>query len=123
MFDPIGDGTPPPSVCCGAMKALVVEDDRKVARLIARALSEEGYAVDACASGADAIAQAAAIPYDLIVLDWMLPEGDGLSVCRELRRTGSSAPIMMLTARGEVAERVLGLEAGADDYMVKPFYV
>lgn len=105
------------------MKALVVEDDRKVARLLERALAEEGYAVDTCATGADAVRQAGAIAYDLIVLDWMLPEGDGLSVCRDLRRGGSAAPILMLTARGELPERVLGLEAGADDYMVKPFYV
>jgi len=105
------------------VKALVVEDDRKVARLIERALAEEGYAVDTCATGADAVRQAGAIAYDLVVLDWMLPEGDGLSVCRDLRRGGSAVPIMMLTARGELPERVLGLEAGADDYLVKPFYV
>ena len=101
----------------------MVEDDRGVARLIERALAEEGFAVDACATGADAVRQAGAIAYDLVVLDWMLPEGDGLSVCRDLRRGGSAVPIMMLTARGELSERVLGLEAGADDYLVKPFYV
>ncbi len=105
------------------MKALVVEDDRKVARLLSRVLQEEGYVVDACASGFDAERQAAAIAYDLVVLDWMLPEGDGLSVCRALRRQGLAVPVLMLTARGEVAERVLGLEAGADDYLVKPFHV
>lgn len=105
------------------MKALVVEDDRKVARLIVRALQEEGYIVDLCTSGFDAERQAQAIVYDLVVLDWMLPEGDGLGVCRALRRAGLAVPILLLTARGEVAERVLGLDAGADDYLVKPFHI
>lgn len=105
------------------MKALVVEDDRKAARLLSRVLQEEGYVVDVCASGFDAEQQASVIAYDLVVLDWMLPEGDGLGVCRALRRRGIAVPILMLTARGEVAERVLGLEAGADDYLVKPFHV
>ncbi|MFO0604171.1 MAG: response regulator transcription factor [Polyangiales bacterium] len=105
------------------MKALVVEDDRKVARLLSRVLQEEGYVVDVCASGFDAEQQGAALAYDLVVVDWMLPEGDGLGVCRALRRRGVAAPILMLTARGEVAERVMGLEAGADDYLVKPFHV
>lgn len=105
------------------MKALVVEDDRKVARLLSRVLQEEGYVVDVCAAGADAERQAEAIAYDLVVLDWMLAEGDGLAVCRALRRSGLAVPIIMLTARGEVAERVLGLESGADDYVVKPFHV
>lgn len=105
------------------MKALVVEDDAKVARLLARALTEEGYAVDTCASGLEAIRQATAVAYDTVVLDWMLREGDGLSVCRTLRQAGRTVPILMLTARGEVSERVLGLEAGADDYLVKPFHI
>lgn len=105
------------------MKALVVEDDAKVARLLGRALSEEGYAVDTCASASEAIQQATAVAYDTVVLDWMLREGDGLSVCRALRQAGSAVPILMLTARGEVSERVLGLNAGADDYLVKPFHI
>lgn len=105
------------------MKALIVEDDAKVARLLSRVLQEEGFVVDACASAADAIQQGGSLGYDLLVLDWMLPEGNGLDVCRTLRRKGISAPIIMLTARGEVAERVLGLEAGADDYVCKPFHV
>jgi DNA-binding response OmpR family regulator len=106
------------------MKALVVEDDRKVALLLSRVLQEEGYIVDVCASGSDAEEQVAVLPYDIIVLDWMLPEGDGLNVCRALRRArGVAAPILMVTARGEVEERVLGLNAGADDYLVKPFHV
>lgn len=105
------------------MKALIVEDDAKVARFIARVLGEEGYVADLCDRGEDALRQAQAIDYDVILLDWMLPDRDGLAVCRELRRGGSVAPIIMLTARGEVRERVLGLEAGADDYIVKPFEV
>lgn len=105
------------------MKALIVEDDAKVARLLSRVLQEEGFVVDTCASAADAITYGGSLSYDLMVLDWMLPEGSGLDVCRTLRRRGISAPIIMLTARGEVAERVLGLEAGADDYLCKPFHV
>ena len=113
----------PPGRLAVNVKALVVEDDAKVARLLSRALSEEGFAVDTCTSGSDAIRQAAAVTYDSVVLDWMLREGDGLSVCRALRQSGSTVPILMLTARGEVSERVLGLEAGADDYLVKPFHI
>lgn len=105
------------------MKVLVVEDDAKVARFLGRVLREEGYAVDACATGEDAVKQASMGAYDVIILDWMLPDLDGLSVCRELRRAGLTTPILMLTARGEVGERVLGLEAGADDYLVKPFEI
>jgi DNA-binding response OmpR family regulator len=105
------------------MKVLILEDDRKLAGFLARVLCEEGLAVDLCGRGVDAIAQAEGGLYDLIVLDWMVPDTDGLAVCRELRRAGATAPVMMLTARGETRERVLGLEAGADDYMVKPFEV
>lgn len=106
-----------------SVKALIVEDDTKLARFLLRVLTEEGFSADVCASGADAIAQAKTGLYRLMLLDWMLPDLDGLSVCRELRRTGNPLPILMLTARGEVRERVLGLEAGADDYLIKPFEV
>jgi DNA-binding response OmpR family regulator len=106
-----------------AVKVLILEDDQKLARFLSRVLSEEGFAVDLCARGVDAIAQAQGGLYDLIVLDWMVPETDGLTVCREIRRAGGTAPILMLTARGETWERVLGLKAGADDYLVKPFEV
>lgn len=106
-----------------AVRVLVLEDDQKLARFLARVLTEEGLAVDLCARGVDAIAQSEGGLYDLVILDWMVPDTDGLSVCREIRRTGGTAPILMLTARGETRERVLGLEAGADDYMVKPFEV
>lgn len=105
------------------MKLLVVEDDTKVARFLTRVLIEEGYAADSCARGSDALAQASLGLYDLIILDWMLPDLDGLSVCRELRRKGVSTPVLMLTARGEVGEKVLALDAGADDFVVKPFEV
>jgi DNA-binding response OmpR family regulator len=105
------------------VKVLVLEDDQRLARFLARVLSEEGLAVDVCGRGVEAIDQAQGCAYDLIVLDWMVPETDGLTVCREIRRAGGTSPILMLTARGEVRERVLGLEAGADDYLVKPFEV
>src|SRR5580658_7981146 len=106
-----------------AVKVLVLEDDPRQARFLWRVLSEEGLVVDLCTRGADAVSQAGSSLYDLIVLDWMVPETDGLTVCREVRRAGGITPILMLTARGEIRERVLGLEAGADDYMVKPFEV
>jgi DNA-binding response OmpR family regulator len=103
------------------MRCLIVEDDTKLALFLSRALSEEGYTADICARGVDAIAQGHAGAYDFVILDWMLPGMDGLAVCRELRQQGATLPIIMLTARGEVGERVLGLRAGADDYLGKPF--
>ncbi len=105
------------------VKVLVVEDDAKLSPFLVRVLVEEGFAADACATGADALAQATSGIYDLVILDWMLPDIDGLSVCRRLRQEGFRTPIIMLTARGEVRERVLGLETGADDFLVKPFEV
>jgi DNA-binding response OmpR family regulator len=105
------------------MKVLLLEDDQRLARFLSRVLAEEGHDVDLCARGGEAIAQAEAGLYGLVVLDWMVPDADGLTVCREIRRSGGTAPVLMLTARGETRERVLGLEAGADDYMVKPFEV
>ena len=104
------------------VKVLLLEDEGKLARFLARVLSEEGFTVDVCARGPDAVAQADGT-YALVVLDWMVPELDGLAVCRAIRRSGNATPILMLTARGETRERVLGLDAGADDYMVKPFEV
>jgi DNA-binding response OmpR family regulator len=103
------------------MRCLIVEDDTKLALFLSRALSEEGYTADICGRGVDAIAQVHGGAYDFIILDWMLPGMDGLAVCRELRQAGVTTPIIMLTARGEVGERVLGLRAGADDYLGKPF--
>jgi DNA-binding response OmpR family regulator len=104
-----------------ALKALVVDDDLKVAQLITRVLAEEGWIADRCAHGQDAVRRAGGVDYDVIVLDWMLPDVDGLTVCRELRCGGVATPLIMLTARDDPGERVLGLDAGADDYMVKPF--
>jgi len=103
------------------MKILVVEDNKKLASFLLRALNEEGYAVDVVYDGAMAIQQIQTLPYDLVILDWMLPELDGLSVCRTLRQKGCQVPILMLTARAEVPERIAGLDAGADDYLAKPF--
>ncbi len=105
------------------MKVLIVEDDRKLSSFLCRAFDEEGFVVDACRTGKEAAAQIAAVNYDLVVLDWMLPEQDGLSVCREVRRSGNSVPILMLTARSEVGEKVTALDAGADDYLTKPFHL
>lgn len=105
------------------MKALVLEDDGKTARFVAQILREEGYAVDLCATGADALRVAELGGHDLVILDWVVPDMDGLSVVRELRRRGAITPILMLSARAGVSERVLGLETGADDYLTKPFEV
>ena len=104
-------------------KVLVVEDNPKVARFLRRLLSDEGLVADGCADGDEAVRQVKDGRYDLVLLDWMLPGQDGLSVCRELRRSGSKVPVLMLTARSELRERVLGLKSGADDYVVKPFEV
>jgi DNA-binding response OmpR family regulator len=105
------------------LRVLLVEDDQRLARFLERVLEEEGYAVDRCTSGADAISQLRAGSYNLVLLDWMIPDLDGLEVCRQARRAGVTIPIVMLTARDQVRERVLGLDAGADDYLVKPFDV
>jgi DNA-binding response OmpR family regulator len=102
---------------------LVVEDDAKLARFLVRMLVEEGFVADACHEGAEAIQRAQADIYDLMLLDWMLPDLDGVTVCKRLREAGSTLPILMLTARGQLAERVLGLRSGADDYLVKPFEI
>lgn len=103
------------------MRLLVVEDDPKLARVIARGLREVSYAVDVTGDGRDALVQAAVNSYDAIVLDIMLPGMDGLSVCRELRSRGIRSPILMLTARDAIADRIAGLDTGADDYLTKPF--
>jgi two-component system OmpR family response regulator len=103
------------------MRLLVVEDDRKLVRALARGLEREGYAVDAAYTGEEALARASACDYDAVVLDVMLPGVDGFSVCEELRRRPRWVPVLMLTARADVADRIRGLDAGADDYLVKPF--
>ena len=103
------------------MRILVVEDQPNVQSYVKRALEEHGYAVDTASTGQEALDWAEVVGYELIVLDIMLPEIDGVSVCRRLRRQGNQAAILMLTARDTVDDRVLGLDAGADDYLVKPF--
>jgi len=103
------------------MRVLVVEDELKMAVLLRRGLVEEGYAADVARSGEDGIDMARAAPYDAIVLDLMLPGVDGFQVCRELRGSGVWTPILVLTARDAVDDRVAGLDAGADDYLAKPF--
>jgi len=103
------------------MRALVVEDELKMAALIRRGLAEEGYAADVARTGEDAIWMAQATPYDAIVLDLMLPGRNGFEVCKTLREDGVWSPILMLTARDGVEDRVAGLDSGADDYLSKPF--
>jgi DNA-binding response OmpR family regulator len=103
------------------MDVLVVEDDARVARLVARALGESGYRVEVAYDGLQGLTQAESGLFDAIVLDVMLPELDGLQVSRQLRKNKVRTPILMLTARDAVPDRVRGLDAGADDYLVKPF--
>jgi two-component system OmpR family response regulator len=103
------------------MRLLVVEDSIKMAGLLRRGLVEEGYAVDLAATGTDGLWLAEEIGFDAIVLDVVLPDIDGFEVCRRLRAAERWAPVLMLTARDHVADRVRGLDAGADDYLVKPF--
>jgi two-component system, OmpR family, response regulator len=103
------------------MRVLVVEDEPKMATLVSRGLREEGHAADVAARGEDALWMANATPYDAIVLDVMLPGLDGFATCRQLREQGVWAPVLMLTARDAVEDRVAGLDSGADDYLVKPF--
>ena len=103
------------------MRILVVEDEAKVASFIQQALEEEGHAVDTAADGDAGLVYAQATEYDLLVLDWLLPGRDGLSVCRAVREAGLTVPIILLTARDGVDDRIAGLDGGADDYLVKPF--
>jgi two-component system copper resistance phosphate regulon response regulator CusR len=103
------------------MRILVVEDDPDMSRFIARGLSEQSYAVDVAATGNAAIEAAATATYDVIILDAMIPPPDGFEVCRQLRAEGNEASILMLTARDALADRIEGLDSGADDYLVKPF--
>jgi DNA-binding response OmpR family regulator len=103
------------------MRVLVIEDDRKAAKLLAKGLQEDGFVVDIAATGEDGEDQAMTNEHDVIVLDWLLPGKDGIAVCRALRAGGISTPILMLTARDSLADRVNGLGTGADDYLTKPF--
>src|SRR5581483_6117877 len=103
------------------MRLLVAEDELRMAVLLERGLREQGYAVDVAASGPDASCHAMEFAYDAVLLDVMLPGSSGLEVCRQLRQAKRWVPILMISGRDAVADRVAGLDAGADDYMVKPF--
>ena len=103
------------------MRTLVVEDEAKTAAYLRKGLTENGFEVDVCRQGEEALRQALAKDYDLLILDVMLPERDGWSILAELRRGGNRTPTLFLTARDSVQDRVKGLELGADDYLIKPF--
>ena len=103
------------------MKLLVIEDEKKIANLLQKGLKEHGYVVEVCYDGNEGLERASGHPYDAIILDIMLPGRDGLSLLRTLRERKITTPVMILTARGEVNERVEGLNIGADDYLAKPF--
>ena len=103
------------------MRLLLVEDEPRAAQVLSKGLREQAYAVDVARDGQQALYQAAITEYDAVVLDVMMPGIDGFEVCRQLRRSGSNVPVLMLTARDAVDARILGLDSGADDYLVKPF--
>lgn len=103
------------------MRILVIEDDHKIANAIKKGLEQESYAVDVSYDGQDGLGQALTIEYDLIILDRMLPEVDGIKVCQILREKKITIPILILTAKDKIEDRVEGLNAGADDYLIKPF--
>jgi heavy metal response regulator len=103
------------------MRVLLAEDDQRIANFIIKGLRENAYAVDAAADGEDALYQAAINTYDVIILDVMMPLKDGFAVCRELRKEGNNTPVLMLTARDAIDDKISGLDFGADDYLTKPF--
>lgn len=103
------------------MRILIAEDEKDLNRLLKKRLEEHSYSVDACLDGEEALAFLEMTEYDAVILDIMMPKKDGLSVLRELRAKGSKVPVLLLTARSSVDDRVSGLDAGADDYLVKPF--
>lgn len=105
------------------MRVLVVEDELRMAHLIRQGLEEEAYAVDVVGNGAEVLDWVRSAPYDLVLLDLMLPGLDGMAVCRQLRSHAYTMPILMLTARGTLPDKVQGLDSGADDYLVKPFAI
>ncbi len=104
-------------------KILLIEDDTKLAQFIEMELTCEGYQVNMAHNGLDGLTQARQIPPDLVILDWMMPGLTGVEICRRLRSTGSKVPIILVTARDEISDRVAGLDAGADDYVIKPFSI
>lgn len=103
------------------MRILVVEDDPKLRELVRRGLAQQGFSVDAAPDSAEGLWRAREVAYDVIVLDVLLPDGNGFDLCRSLRKEGNWAPVLMLTALDDVRDRVRGLDVGADDYLVKPF--
>jgi len=103
------------------MRILLVEDERKLSAIIKRSLKESNYAVDLADNGDEALFIAESNPYDLIILDIMLPGRDGISICRNLRKKQNDVPILMLTARDDEEDKITGLDSGADDYITKPF--
>lgn len=103
------------------MRILVVEDEPRIAGVVVKGLREQGYAVDLASDGEEGLDKAFINAYEVVVLDILLPKLDGISICRELRKLGSKTPILMLTAKDAVEDRVAGLESGADDYLSKPF--
>jgi heavy metal response regulator len=103
------------------MRILVVEDEKKIAFFIERGLTEQHYSVDVAYDGTEGLYLAEINPYDLIILDIMLPGKDGFAICQELRRQNNDVPILMLTARDDVGDKIYGLDSGADDYLTKPF--
>jgi heavy metal response regulator len=103
------------------MRIFLVEDDKRIANFVAKGLRENSYAVDVAADGKEAVYQASVNDYDVIVLDVMLPGKDGLEICRELRKQHINTPVLMLTARDAVEDKIAGLDTGADDYLTKPF--
>lgn len=105
------------------MRVLVVEDDRGIGELVCDDLREQGYALDWAQDGDEALELLASFPYDLVVLDLMLPGHDGFEIVEHLRGHGKKVPVLMLTARDGVEDRVKGLELGADDYLIKPFHL
>lgn len=104
------------------MRVLVVEDEKDLNRVITRKLKAEGYSVDSCFDGAEALDYMEMTPYDVIVMDIMMPEKNGYQVLKEMREKGNRSPVLFLTARDALEDRVKGLDLGADDYLVKPFH-
>jgi DNA-binding response OmpR family regulator len=103
------------------MKILIIEDEKKIVQFLKQGLKSEGFAVETSFDGEDGLFKATEDQYDLIILDLKLPKMDGLTVCKNIRQSGKTMPILMLTAKDEVEDRILGLDSGADDYMTKPF--
>ncbi|MDQ8187555.1 response regulator transcription factor [Pelagicoccus sp. SDUM812002] len=105
------------------MKVLLVEDEKKISDFVAKGLKEQGYVVELAEDGNDGFVHASTQSYDVVVLDIMLPGRDGLSILKSLRKSGNTVPVILVTARGELDERLEGLNLGADDYLTKPFYL